>query len=215
MSSDFELPPELLSQPLALVGLTGLNTESNSNHLNIWNSFNSAIRSERPPLNFTLLDSNHIFPPAKPDVMFMITTNKKNRSLINYLYYVYRELPMSGIYLKEFWRENGWASISRKYPVFWFCFMISSGMIHLGNLSMLTVQIDYIPSGIYAHMDIKNLTILWHTYSAELVLLDVVQSWCLFYFKIVPHYLRLKMHWQPTEQLLCARLVIFLPNPYL
>ena len=68
MSSDLELPSELLSQPLALVGLTGLNVENNSNHLLIWNSFNSAIRSERPPLNFILFENNHIFQPAKPDV---------------------------------------------------------------------------------------------------------------------------------------------------
>jgi len=67
MSSDSELPPELLTQPLALVGLTGLNIESNSNHSSIWNSFNSAIRSERPPLNFILFENNYVFPPAKPD----------------------------------------------------------------------------------------------------------------------------------------------------
>lgn len=73
MSSDLELPPELLRQPQALVGLTGLNIESNSNHLSIWNSFNSAIRTERPPLNFILFENAHVFPPAKPDVKFSIT----------------------------------------------------------------------------------------------------------------------------------------------
>ena len=68
MSSDLELPAELVSRPLALVGLTGLNIESNPTHLVIWNSFTLSNRSERPPLNFVLFGVNHAFPPAKPDV---------------------------------------------------------------------------------------------------------------------------------------------------
>ena len=84
MSSDSELPPELLTQPLALVGLTGLNIESNSNHSSIWNSFSSAIRSERPPLNFILFENNYVFPPAKPDVTFMITTLEIKKKMDNW-----------------------------------------------------------------------------------------------------------------------------------
>ena len=68
MSCDLDLPSELLSRPLALVGLTGLNVESNPTHLQIWNSFASNNRNERPPLSFMLCGPNHLFPPAKPDV---------------------------------------------------------------------------------------------------------------------------------------------------
>lgn len=72
MSSDLELPIELISRPSALVGLTGLNIEANSTHSLIWNSFTSSSRSERPPLNFVLFEANHTFPPAKPDVCFLL-----------------------------------------------------------------------------------------------------------------------------------------------
>ena len=68
MSSDLELPTELLSRPLALVGLTGLNVETNPVHLQIWNSFASNNRNEGPPLSFVLCGPNHVFPQAKPDV---------------------------------------------------------------------------------------------------------------------------------------------------
>ncbi|KAK4015014.1 Trafficking protein particle complex subunit 11 [Daphnia magna] len=67
MSSDLELPAELMSRPLALVGLTGLHVETNQTHLLIWNSFTSSNRNERPPLNFILFGVNHTFPVAKPD----------------------------------------------------------------------------------------------------------------------------------------------------
>lgn len=69
MSSDLELPAELLSRPLALVGLIGLHVENNPTHLLIWNSFTSSSRSDRPPLNFILFGINHTFPSAKPDVI--------------------------------------------------------------------------------------------------------------------------------------------------
>lgn len=71
MSSDLELPAELVNRPLALVGLTGLNVETNQTHLLIWNSFTSSNRSERPPLHFVLFGVNHAFPPAKPDVTYL------------------------------------------------------------------------------------------------------------------------------------------------
>lgn len=69
MSSDLELPVELTARPLALVGLSGLNVESNPIHGLIWNAFTSTNRNERPPINFMLLGRNHAFPPAKPDVL--------------------------------------------------------------------------------------------------------------------------------------------------
>ena len=70
MSSDLELPAELVSRPLALDGLAGLNSDSNPTHLLIWNSFASTVRSDRPPLNFLFIDKNHTFHPAKSDVSF-------------------------------------------------------------------------------------------------------------------------------------------------
>jgi hypothetical protein len=72
MSSDLELPEELVDRPLALVGLTGLNVETNQTHLLIWNSFTSSNRSERPPLHFVLFGVNHAFPLAKPDVIYLL-----------------------------------------------------------------------------------------------------------------------------------------------
>lgn len=71
MSSDLELPVELTARPLALVGLSGLNLELNPTHTLIWNSFASTNRNERPPINFMLLEKEHTFPPAKPDVLLV------------------------------------------------------------------------------------------------------------------------------------------------
>ena len=69
MSLDLELPAELLARPLALVGLTGLNVETNPVHQFIANAFTSASRTDRPPLQFSIYGPNHTFPPAKPDVI--------------------------------------------------------------------------------------------------------------------------------------------------
>lgn len=82
MSSDLELPAELMSRPLALVGLTGLHVETNQTHLLIWNSFTSSNRNERPPLNFILFGVNHTFPVAKPDVIVFKDHLKMVRKLI-------------------------------------------------------------------------------------------------------------------------------------
>lgn len=73
MSGDLELPTELVSRPLALIGLAGLNT-ANTAHLLIWNSFASTNRVDRPPLNFLLIDREHMFRVAKAEVGSCLTT---------------------------------------------------------------------------------------------------------------------------------------------
>lgn len=67
MSTDvFDFPPELCSKPLALIGLTGLDTLNNAVHRAIWDAFSSNRRQYRAPVQFKLLDPAHEFPPMKP-----------------------------------------------------------------------------------------------------------------------------------------------------
>lgn len=69
MSTDvFDFPPELCSKPLALIGLTGLDTLNNAVHRAIWDAFSSNRRQYRAPVKFKLLDPAHEFPPMKPKV---------------------------------------------------------------------------------------------------------------------------------------------------
>ncbi|XP_021915999.1 trafficking protein particle complex subunit 11 isoform X2 [Zootermopsis nevadensis] len=62
----FDFPPELCSRPLALIGLTGLDTLNNAVHRTIWDAFSSNRRQYRAPVQFKLLDPAHEFPPMKP-----------------------------------------------------------------------------------------------------------------------------------------------------
>ncbi|XP_069669154.1 trafficking protein particle complex subunit 11 [Periplaneta americana] len=67
MTTDpFDFPPELCSKPLALIGLTGLDTLNNAVHRAIWDAFSNSRRQYRAPVQFKLLDPAHEFPPMKP-----------------------------------------------------------------------------------------------------------------------------------------------------
>ncbi|KAJ9597774.1 hypothetical protein L9F63_011382 [Diploptera punctata] len=62
----FEYPPELCSKPLALIGVTGLDTLNNAVHRTIWEAFSNSRRQYRASVQFKLLDPAHEFPPMKP-----------------------------------------------------------------------------------------------------------------------------------------------------
>jgi hypothetical protein len=64
----FDFPPELCSKPLALIGLTGLDTLNNAVHRSIWDAFSNNRRQYRAPVQFKLLDPAHEFPLMKPKV---------------------------------------------------------------------------------------------------------------------------------------------------
>lgn len=65
-ADQFEFPPELCSKPLALIGLTGLDTLNNAVHRSIWDAFSNSRRQYRASVQFRLLDPAHEFPPMKP-----------------------------------------------------------------------------------------------------------------------------------------------------
>ncbi|XP_043524770.1 trafficking protein particle complex subunit 11 isoform X1 [Frieseomelitta varia] len=60
-----ELPPELTTKPLALIGLTGLDI-SNPVHRSIWDAFSNNRRLESSAIQFKLLSPTHEFPTVKP-----------------------------------------------------------------------------------------------------------------------------------------------------
>ncbi|XP_067008734.2 trafficking protein particle complex subunit 11 [Anabrus simplex] len=62
----FDFPVELCSKPLALIGLTGLDTLNNAVHRAIWDAFSNNRRPDRAPVQFKLLGPAHEFPPPKP-----------------------------------------------------------------------------------------------------------------------------------------------------
>lgn len=61
-----ELPLELCAKPLALVGISGLDTLNNAIHKSIWETFSSNRRIERSPVLFKLVGNAHEFPVVKP-----------------------------------------------------------------------------------------------------------------------------------------------------
>ncbi|KAF5298216.1 hypothetical protein FQA39_LY02640 [Lamprigera yunnana] len=61
-----DLPPELCLKPLALVGISGLDTLNNAVHKSIWETFNGNRRIERSPVLFRLISNSHEFPIVKP-----------------------------------------------------------------------------------------------------------------------------------------------------
>lgn len=62
----YELPLELCTKPLALVGISGLDTLNNAIHKSIWETFSSNRRIERSPVLFKLISNSHEFPVVKP-----------------------------------------------------------------------------------------------------------------------------------------------------
>jgi hypothetical protein len=79
----FDFPPELCSKPLALIGLTGLDTLNNAVHRAIWDSFSSNRRQYRAPVQFKLLDPAHEFPPMKPKVCFIGLVHSLVQTIVN------------------------------------------------------------------------------------------------------------------------------------
>ncbi|XP_078045285.1 trafficking protein particle complex subunit 11 gry isoform X2 [Augochlora pura] len=61
----FELPIELTTKPLALIGLTGLDI-ANPVHRSIWDAFSNNRRLENIVIQFKLLSPAHQFPRVKP-----------------------------------------------------------------------------------------------------------------------------------------------------
>lgn len=66
IQDEFDLPPEMYANPLALVGLSGLDTINNAIHKAIWDTFSSTRKTERSAIAFKLIDNAHEFPVVKP-----------------------------------------------------------------------------------------------------------------------------------------------------
>ncbi|KAF6197969.1 hypothetical protein GE061_007714 [Apolygus lucorum] len=66
LDRDFEFPAELLVQPQALVGISGLDTLNNAVHRAVWDALSASRRQQdRPPVQFKLLAASHEFPRPK------------------------------------------------------------------------------------------------------------------------------------------------------
>lgn len=66
LQTNIDLPPELCVKPLALIGISGLDTLNNAVHKSIWETFSSNRRVERAPVLFKLISNSHEFPIIKP-----------------------------------------------------------------------------------------------------------------------------------------------------
>ncbi|XP_063366704.1 trafficking protein particle complex subunit 11 [Cydia amplana] len=65
-SDPTEFPPEIILKPLALVGLSGLDTVNNAVHKAVWDAFSNNRRAERAAVRFKLLQNTFEFPVVKP-----------------------------------------------------------------------------------------------------------------------------------------------------
>lgn len=70
MSWASELPPELVSRPLGLIALSGLDTTYNAVHKAIWDSFCNNRKPDRLPLQFKVHKADHEYPKCKQKVIF-------------------------------------------------------------------------------------------------------------------------------------------------
>ncbi|XP_048507686.1 trafficking protein particle complex subunit 11 isoform X2 [Athalia rosae] len=61
-----ELPTELTAKPLALIGVTGLDTVNNAIHRLIWDAFSNNRRPDGVAVQFKLLNNIYDFPTVKP-----------------------------------------------------------------------------------------------------------------------------------------------------
>ncbi|RZC34292.1 trafficking protein particle complex subunit 11 [Asbolus verrucosus] len=66
VQNNADLPPELCAKPLALVGVSGLDTLNNAVHKSIWETFSNNRRADRAPVLFKLIGNAHEFPVIKP-----------------------------------------------------------------------------------------------------------------------------------------------------
>ena len=64
-----DLPSELVTRPLSLVALSGLDITNNVAHSRIWESFTSNRLHDRISLTFKLVPFDHQFPKCKPKVI--------------------------------------------------------------------------------------------------------------------------------------------------
>lgn len=65
-SDETEFPPEIILKPVALVGLSGLDTVNNAIHKTIWDAFSNNRRQDRASVRFRLLNNTLEFPVVKP-----------------------------------------------------------------------------------------------------------------------------------------------------
>lgn len=65
-SDNTELPPEIILKPLALIGISGLDTVNNAVHKTIWDAFSNNRRPDRAAVRFKLLNNTFEFPVVKP-----------------------------------------------------------------------------------------------------------------------------------------------------
>lgn len=70
--SMFELPTEITTTPLALIGLSGLDITSPV-HRSIWDAFSNNRRLDSSAIQFKLLSPTHKFPTVKPEVRATLT----------------------------------------------------------------------------------------------------------------------------------------------
>lgn len=66
IQNNFDLPKELCSKALALIGVSGLDTVNNAIHKAIWEALTGYRKFERAPLLFKLISNSYEFPVIKP-----------------------------------------------------------------------------------------------------------------------------------------------------
>ncbi|MPC90247.1 Trafficking protein particle complex subunit 11 [Portunus trituberculatus] len=68
MEDDFDpygLPPEVTTQPHALIGMLGLDISNKTTHKAVWEAFALNRRTDRTPLHFCHLNNDFQMPPMK------------------------------------------------------------------------------------------------------------------------------------------------------
>ena len=61
----FNLAPEIVSDPVPLIALCGLDTVHNASHRIIWDNFTFNRAADRFPIVYRLLPADHEFPVSK------------------------------------------------------------------------------------------------------------------------------------------------------
>ncbi|XP_031844601.1 trafficking protein particle complex subunit 11 gry isoform X2 [Nomia melanderi] len=104
----FKLPTELVTEPLALIGLTGLDI-TNPVHRSIWDAFSNNRRLENSVIQFKLLSPTHQFPRVKPKVNLYDYYIPKGILKCNWMNKYLNEIPAVVVVFYDLdWNDPQW-----------------------------------------------------------------------------------------------------------
>lgn len=105
--NNLNIPQELKVNPLALIGLSGLDIVNNAVHKSIWETFNN--RTDKLPVLYKLISNTHKFPIIKPKRNSYDWYIPKGILKKNWIGKYLQEVPaVIVVFFDLDWNDNSW-----------------------------------------------------------------------------------------------------------